>query len=233
MVSFTSWIRSAVPSSLIARMTTLRSHWRRMREIRKGPEHMFTHIYRTNAWRGAESLSGKGSDLHNTVNIRSILPEILAELGVRSILDAPCGDFHWMQHVDLEGVTYIGGDIVAPLVVENQRRFGRPGREFRHLDITKDDIPKVDLIFCRDCLFHLSFADIDAALRNFRRSGSTYVMTTTLDFSGPNVDIPTGEFRPLSLLIAPFRFPPPLRLVREEESAKHMGVWRLADIAGR
>jgi len=204
-----------------------------MREIRKGPEHMFTHIYRTNAWRGAESLSGKGSDLHNTVNIRSILPEILAELGVRSILDAPCGDFHWMQHVDLEGITYIGGDIVAPLVVENQRRFGRPGREFRHLDITKDDIPKVDLIFCRDCLFHLSFADIDAALRNFRRSGSTYVMTTTLDFSGPNVDIPTGEFRPLSLLIAPFRFPPPLRLVREEESAKHMGVWRLEDIPGR
>jgi hypothetical protein len=46
---------------------------------------------------------------------------------------------------------------------------GGPGREFLHLDITTDRLPKVDAILCRDCLVHCSFRQIAAAVRNFRR----------------------------------------------------------------
>jgi len=34
--------------------------------------------------------------------------QLLAELEVKSILDVPCGDLHWMSQVDLGPVMYTG-----------------------------------------------------------------------------------------------------------------------------
>lgn len=221
-----SVLKALLPSALVRQLRRLRDRklaW-------YGPTRVFTDIYRKNLWDGVESRSGRGSDLDNTECIRLALPAVLAEFGVTSLLDAPCGDFHWMQHVDLRGVRYVGGDIVAALIADNQRRFGRPDREFRTLDITKDELPHVDLVFCRDCFFHLSFADIRAAIRNFQRSGAAYLMATTLEVNEPTVDIPSGSFRPLNLMAAPLLLPKPLRLVRENEPTKQMGLWRLSDI---
>lgn len=36
--------------------------------------------------------------------------------GVRSVLDIPCGDFFWFKEIKLDLDSYIGGDIVAPLI---------------------------------------------------------------------------------------------------------------------
>jgi hypothetical protein len=47
-------------------------------------------------------------------------------------------------------------------------------------DLTRDPLPKVDLVLCRDCLVHLSFDDIYESLDNLRRSGSMLLLTTTL-----------------------------------------------------
>lgn len=195
-------------------------------------EQVFTSIYAEHAWEG-QSVSGQGSDGEQTAYLRQQLPVLFAQWNVRRVLDAPCGDFNWMQHVPLSLDEYIGADIVAELIADNQAKYGDTMRRFAKLDIARDDLPTVDLILCRDCLVHLCFRDIRAALNNFKRSGSTYLLTTTFPQQPKNWDIQTGEWRGLNLQAAPFRFPPPLHLLNEhcpESADKSLGLWKLADM---
>lgn len=222
-------IKKLMPSAVLSPLLRARAR-KRFPLLKETPEKIFTEIYNSNAWQGTESVSGYGSDLANTENIRRAFPNIIKEFGIKSMLDAPCGDFNWMKHVDIGDTRYVGGDIVTPLVERNRTQFSNERREFLRLDITTDALPLVDLIFCRDCFFHLSFADISKALKNFERSGAKFLMTTTLFTDVPNLDIPTGAFRPLSLRTPPFRFPNPLQTVPENEPDKYMGVWRLSDL---
>jgi len=74
------------------------------------------------------------------------------------------------------------------------------------LDITRDPLPRGDMVFCRDCLLHLSIADIFRFLHNFVESGSTYLMTTTHRNDGEfaNRDIVSGYVRLIDLFAEPF-----------------------------
>jgi SAM-dependent methyltransferase len=177
-----------------------------------------------------ESRSGPGSTLANTSVVRAELPELIQRLGVTSILDIPCGDFHWMQYVDLPGIRYIGADIVGDLIALNRERFGSGRKEFRVLDLTVSELPSVDLILCRDCLVHCSYKLIRKALRNLSLSQSRYLLTTTFPGHNENVDICTGDWRPLNLSAPPFSFPPPLWIINEQypDQAyrdKSLGLW--------
>lgn len=213
------------------------SRWRRCSVV----EYKFTRIFERNGWRGAESVSGRGSGLDQTRRLRVELPILFEKLHVATLLDLPCGDFHWMRAVDLGKIQYLGGDIVKELVARNQQ-YESAGVRFRHLDLLSDDLPQVDLILCRDCLVHLSFAHAFQALQNMWRSGSTYLLTTTFPHKTENQDIETGTWRPLNLEASPFRFPQPMQILSEgydEGTAyadKSLALWRLADIvrcAGR
>jgi hypothetical protein len=202
-------------------------------------EEIFTHIYRRNWWGGTVSVSGTGSALEQTRVIAQRLPGLLRELGVSRLLDVPCGDFHWMSTVPLDGIRYVGGDIVRQLIERNRTNYKRPGVEFRRVDLLTDTLPQADLVMCRDGLVHLSNADIVHAVRNFGRSGSTYLLTTTFPGRERNDDILTGDWRPLNLEAPPFRFPQPLRLINEECTElnraypdKSLGLWRLAELRG-
>ena len=66
---------------------------------------------------------------------------LLREIGARSLLDIPCGDFRWLREVEL-GVPYIGADIVEELVRANTEMFGSPERSFICLDLTEMSCPK-------------------------------------------------------------------------------------------
>ena len=57
------------------------------------------------------------------------------------------------------------------------------------MDLVNDELPKVDLIFCRDCLFHLPNDMILKALENIYKSKSKYLLTTTFTDNIPNKDI--------------------------------------------
>ena len=85
------------------------------------------------------------------------------------MLDVPCGDFQRMQYIELN-CKYLGGDIVPELIAENQKKYTSDKVSFVELDITKDEIPQVDLIFCKDCLQHLSYESVKKALKNFKKS---------------------------------------------------------------
>jgi len=210
------------------------------RLVQRAAEDVFTDIYAKNAWGGSDSFSGTGSDLHQTRVIAREIPGLLSDLGAASMLDVPCGDFHWMSRVDLTGIDYTGADIVDALIAANQQRHGRAGLRFRRLNLISDPLPRVDLVFCRDCLVHLPFADIWAALRNIGRSRSEYLLTTTFTDRTANDDIAMGDWRPLNLECAPFLLPPPVRVINEGCTEgdgffgdKSLGLWRVADIRAR
>lgn len=194
-------------------------------------ERVFSDIYRTNAWKDSESVSGRGSTIARTQAIISQLPPLLQQLGVRTLLDAACGDFNWMRYVELGGVNYIGADVVPELIARNRRLYGREGRSFLALDITKDRLPRADAVLCRDCLIHLSFESIAAAVANFKRSGARYLLCTTHASVTENVPCRDGGWRNVNLHLPPFKFPPPLKMiVEDEELGKRLGVWRLKDL---
>jgi hypothetical protein len=192
---------------------------------------VFTEIYQTNAWRDPESVSGRGSTLARTNVITSHLPVLLQELNADSLIDAACGDFNWMRYVDLGSIKYIGVDIVPALILRNRQLYQTDQRTFAVQDITIDRLPDADVILCRDCLIHLSFKSIKAAISNFKKTSATHLLCTTHTTVTENTDCPDGSWRNINLLLPPFNFQQPVKsFVEEAELGKCLGVWQLADL---
>jgi hypothetical protein len=142
-----------------------------------------------------------------------------------------------MGDVDLSGIEYIGGDIVESLIEANRERYGSPARSFVKVDLTTGPLPHADAILCRDCLVHLSFANIFAAFRTMKKSGAEYLLTTTFLDRRANKDVVDGDWRPLNLEQAPFLLPPPHSVIIEEcaeeggaYADKALAVWRVSDL---
>ena len=216
--------------------------YRLIREAFSGPpkpptmQDIFTNIVKNNEWKGVRSVSGGGSDLDQTERIAKELPALLNDLEISTMLDIPCGDFHWMKTVDLDGVKYVGADIVKDLIDQNQK-YQTDKISFKCADVMFDKLPRVDLVFCRDCLVHLSFADTFRALKNICDSGSTYLLTTSFPERMENIDIVTGSWRPLNLEKEPFNFPAPLRSLVEgctENDGifndKSLALWKIREL---
>lgn len=173
----------------------------------------FTEIFQKNLWASPESVSGGGSEMQNTEVIRRELPYLLQKFGIKSILDIPCGDWNWMKSVDLCGASYIGADIVPDLIERNKANYQNV--DFRVLDLTSDSLPKVDLIFTRDCLGHLSNDNVSKAIRNCQESGSKYLLATSFTKWDTNPDIQNGGWKCINLMIPPFQLNP-IYLINED-----------------
>jgi hypothetical protein len=202
-------------------------------------EERFTKIFAKKLWGDEESFSGVGSSLEHTKNIRRYLPELIKTFSIRSIFDAPCGDFNWMKLVLNEvKCKYIGGDIVKPLIDKNNLNYRNPGTTFIHFDIIKNKFPQADLWICRDSLFHLSFDNTFQALDRFIESGIPYVLTTTnKNVDGfKNVDIQSGSWRLIDLFSEPYCFDKKV-LFRTDDwvvphAPKEMCLWSRDQIIG-
>jgi hypothetical protein len=201
---------------------------------RLGAEAIFTKYHLENFWNDNESVSGSGSNRTNTAILVTELRPMLDKLHISSILDIPCGDFHWMRDVDLQGIHYIGGDVVKGIVDQLSQNYGNSDIEFRHLDLLKGDLPKLDVVMCRDCLVHFSFADIHRALQAIHRSGASYLATTHFPAARKNHDIVTGDWRRLNFTAPPFNWPQPDESIVEDSSEgdgdyadKTLGLWRI------
>jgi 2-polyprenyl-3-methyl-5-hydroxy-6-metoxy-1,4-benzoquinol methylase len=170
----------------------------------------FAFIYENRLWKGSESASGFGSGFSYTKNVRRELPKVITQLGINDIFDAGCGDFNWQKSV-FRGlkINYLGADIVEELINQNNNIYRSAVVKFQVLDITKDSIPKSQLIICRDVLFHLSNFDILKTLQNFLKSEASYFLLTSHENSDDfiNSDIISGDFRRLDLFSEPFSFP--------------------------
>ena len=169
----------------------------------------FEFIHENNVWKSSESLSGEGSTIKSTENVRLFLPKIFEKFGINNFFDAPCGDLNWMKLVlDQCDINYIGGDIVENLVDDLNKNFSSDSRVFINIDITKDKLPDVDLMMVRDCLFHFSYGDIFSFLKNFKQSNIKFLLTTSHKTSKnyKNKNIDSGDFRLIDLFKEPFCF---------------------------
>ncbi|MEM9717227.1 MAG: class I SAM-dependent methyltransferase [Pseudomonadota bacterium] len=203
-------------------------------------EAVFTDIYNSNRWADygeANTPSGMGSTLYNTTIIRKELPHVIKKYGVKTFLDAPCGDFNWMEHVALpKDVSYIGCDIVPDLISDLSARYGAQNRTFHELDIVSGEAPEADMWMCRDALFHLTLEDGVKCLKNVSKARIQYFLSTTYEFVETNTDINTGSFRAINLCKPPYSLPEPIYAF-DDFLAPHppriMGVWTAEQLADR
>ena len=188
---------------------------------------IFRTIYHDREWDTGETLSGPGSTISYTKNLRVQLPLLLSKWDIGSLLDAPCGDYHWMSQTKLNGIEYTGADVVAELIESNRQKY--PGIKFLVADITTDLLPRTDAVLCRDCFIHLSNRQVLMAIRQFKKSGIRYMIASTYPVE-MNEEIPTGYYRPVNLEKTPFNLPAPVEMIKDYpdgEVERYLGVWDL------
>ena len=178
----------------------------------------------TNELGTRESVSGVGSTLENTIELRTALPQIFRTYGIKTMIDMPCGDWNWMKEVHasggLQGVSYTGYDIVPEMIASNGAKYPVA---FQVHDAINDPIPPVDLVLCRDFLFHLANDDVIKVLEHTK--SAKYLLVTT--FPGVvNTDLPQGYttigWRKINLCGRPFNLPEPEYIVQENDSPSCM-----------
>lgn len=211
----------------------------------------FETIYKDRLWSKSSptllpsnSLSGHGSTAESTVALRSQLEDIFRAEGPEVFFDAPCGDFVWMKLVHFpESCGYIGGDIVQALIDELNKSEsyaadlehprGPRFRKFIACDLTQSEFPQADFWLCKDCVQHLSNADIVMLLRNFARSSVKTALISNHTDVAQNSDINTGDFRHVDLTKPPFSLPPPRKTLVDrpvDGEQREIAVWNREDV---
>lgn len=191
---------------------------------------VFSSIHKKNTWGSEETISGPGSTIEYTSNIRLQLPGLLRSLGIKTLLDAPCGDCNWISTVDLTGISYIGADIVPEIIETNKIKY--PEKKFIVADIVTDKLPAADIVLCRDCFIHLRKKEITELIQNFKRSGIKYMLASTYPVQ-QNTEILTGHFRPVNLELPPFNLPAAISKMSdhpEGSPARYLALWLLEDV---
>lgn len=193
---------------------------------------VFDDIYRSNAWAGRTSRSGPGSDPPATARVALAIAVIVRAFGIRTVLDAACGDGRWFPDLPTS-VEYTGLDVSVEAIV--LARANRPDRVFMALDV-RDHCPGVDLVVLRDALQHLPLRDGLAVLDRIRASGSRWLLASTF-IGGTNVDIRPGDAYSPNLEALPFSMPRPALLHPDgfayddpdaiRDGRKMLGLWRL------
>jgi SAM-dependent methyltransferase len=193
-------------------------------------ENVFKIIYKNNLWNDPESVSGIGSTLDWTSELRKTLPQLLENLKVTSLLDAGCGDWNWMSRMEWDGYKVEACDIVPELIANNIRQYGRQALFFV-ADITAPFVSDAELILCRTVLFHLSFENILKALRVFADSDTVYLLMTHHPHITENLAREDGDFRRLNFCIEPFNLPKPELMLRDGIGDDgYLCLWKLEDI---
>ena len=122
-------------------------------------------------------------------------------------------------------------DIVPHLILQNNQRFATEKISFEATDLIKRVPPRADLILCRHLLIHLSFKDGWRVLRNFKSSGSKYLMITNQPQVQRNEEIIfTGSYRPVNLHLPPFNFPQPLWSIDDAQGDQDQSVAEIFEL---
>lgn len=171
-----------------------------------------------------ETACGYGSTMRATENVRAELPGLLARLGTKVLLDAPCGDLNWIAKTNLGGIVYIGVDASAENIATARRN--APARLVGIADALNDPLPPADTILCRDFLQHLPTAMALRALENFKATGAKWLIATSHD-EDANEDIAeVGGFRPVNMSLPPFGLGEPVHSIADGPG-RILGVWSL------
>lgn len=203
---------------------------------------VFTFIYDTKDWQkteNIESVSGRGSTLLHTQNIRKELPEIFEKLNIRSLLDFGCGDLNWIKDLIALLDKYQGIDLVDDLISENTKKYGNKFITFLIDDITTFKFNEFyDAILVKDVFNHLKTDQILEILTNLKQSKIKYLIATNFTDIEINTNIDVfGLWRPLNLEKEPFNLTENIYSISEnnekyifleiEHDDKNLTVWKI------
>lgn len=211
---------------------------------------VFEDFYRNAGFYGevksdVESLSGRGSNMHYTENLRNAIKETVKKYEIKKIVDLGCGDFYWMRELIKElyeiGVEeYVGIDVAESVIGKNAEKYSQesdPKVSFKSKNIAANGvhgkIERADLIICRDVLGHLPVEMGMQAIENMKRSKSTYLLSTTFTGEHRHGSIEIGGWQVVQLDKEPYSLGTPIEMFQETHddnvlaSQKHVGVWKI------
>jgi hypothetical protein len=146
--------------------------------------------------------SGPGSTPAYSAPYRGFLASFIAEHQIKSILDLGCGDLEVMSRVAIGRASYLGVDVIAQRIAQNQRKHRK--LRFDVGDARTYPI-NADLLVVKDVLQHWNTAEVTAWLERLQTSAFRFALITNCNY-GPtvNTDCPTGQWRALDLTQPPF-----------------------------
>ncbi len=160
--------------------------------------------------------SGPGSTLEVGEKLVSFLSIIIKKYKIRTINDAGCGIHSWFRNAAIKKwkVQYQGYDI-DPMMDDVIK-----------LDITSEEMPKADLIICKDVFRHLDLDQVNSAISLF---DSKYLLCDT-DPGAPN-DFNSDRPLDMELILGE-----PIMMEKSIEKGnkkfkwhkgKYFGLWRI------
>jgi hypothetical protein len=163
---------------------------------------VFEDIYERNLWGFG---SGHGSLPRATKGYRIYLQKFLDLNGIKSVVDYGCSDWQFSRYLDWSNINYIGIETVKKLVITNSEKFGSSTIRFEESPNNLIKLPKADLLIVKDVLQHLSHDDIKKFIKYaLPKYKFALITNNVIPKMRLNINISTGEFRPLDLRKNPF-----------------------------
>lgn len=150
------------------------------------------------------SMNGPAANMAGSANVRHELPFLLREYKITSMLDVPCGDLSWIRHTDLRSLyVYIGVDVDRRLIDEARRACPMGGFICANI-LTREKLPVVDLILCRDFLMCLPDEHLQSVIEKFKCSAAAYLLASNYPGSSNTFDYHPEQFPILGYLERPY-----------------------------
>lgn len=163
-------------------------------------QQVFAKVHEHGVWGKSDDpasriYSGSGSHDKNIVlpYIQAVQNYLLSFDTRPNVVDLGCGDFYVGSRIRAFCGSYTACDIVPDLISYNREKYSDLNVDFRILNLTKDELPKANIVFIRQVLQHLSNHQIMHALPR-RASHYEFMVITehlpsTKNFT-PNLDHP-------------------------------------------
>lgn len=161
----------------------------------------FERVYNRSLWGGHGGGSGSGSSEVAAAGAARIVYHCIMLLGVRRMMDAPCGAMVWQKSlleqlawdVERPGFRYLGIDAVYSVIDKNRAMF-RPTRGgsfanavadnpgfhvgFKQADLTVNALPRgrCDMLLSRDALQHNRIDGVWRVLHNYAQSNCSHLL---------------------------------------------------------
>jgi SAM-dependent methyltransferase len=125
----------------------------------------------------------------------------LKEHHIQSVVDFGCGDWEFSKVINWDGISYTGFDVIAKLIDRNGIIYGNDHIQFYKADGLDIDLPRADLLICKDVLQHLNNEDVHKFITQIYKY--KYCLITN-DLGEENDNIVRGQTRGLDLTKPPF-----------------------------
>ncbi|MES2344639.1 MAG: class I SAM-dependent methyltransferase [Chlamydiota bacterium] len=149
----------------------------------------FTNIYKTEYWKHGKDVggAGTGSTADVTEVYRNFLEKFMKENKISSVVDFGCGDWEFSRLIDWKGIDYTGIDVVEHVIEKNSQEYQTDHIHFMTVEGIHEELPKADLIVCKDVLQHLTNEDIFLFLKKASKFKHCLI---TNDFYSPFTIVP-------------------------------------------